>query len=704
MNLRFTRHFLVATAASLLFQFPVSANDSNSLTIFADGEVAEEWDRGIRAFDSALDYNECGHAGGESCVSVDWSSYVDDVRGNVLRITHAEGGAYAAISFQNTEGLDLSSYRGGSLRFDIRLLNGSGHVRSNMDCFYPCTSAHIDISEVQTTWSEKSIPLSSFTTTGLDLSRVDRVYFWARDHDGDDFLLDDIRIAAPTISGVWRLKQEAGSLGVGPAEFDVSWWSGDDGVIALRDCYYDDEYIFYPDGSFRIEYQSETWLETWQSGGGEGCGAPVAPHDSSVPGSWSHDQDAGTLTISGEGSFIGLPKAINGAEISSIADVPASITYNAHPQEDGSMYITIEAGAGVWWSYLLERINDAQPLDTDSDGIPNSEDVDDDGDGVIDDLDPWPLDSRYSRDNDEDGMPDEWESAYDLNSNDKADAALDGDNDGLTNVAEFILGTSPADADTDDDGIEDSSDAFPLDPDEDQDTDGDGIGNNTDNDDDGDGTHDSADAFPLDPTESADNDNDGIGNNADPDDDNDGFEDSVDAFPFDPSEWLDSDNDGVGDNADLFPLDPLETSDADGDGIGDNTDNCVTVANASQSDNDNDSHGDACDLDDDNDGLADIYDAFPLDPTEQLDRDGDGVGDNSDAFPLDPSETADTDGDGLGDNADSDDDGDGYPDSEEIIEETDPLDSGDFPGSQGLNWLIITPILIDQPSTTKPSQ
>ena len=43
---------------------------------------------------------------------------------------------------------------------------------------------------------------------------------------------------------------------VGPAEFDVSWWSGDDGVIArARLLTYDDEYIFNPDGSFRIEYQ-----------------------------------------------------------------------------------------------------------------------------------------------------------------------------------------------------------------------------------------------------------------------------------------------------------------------------------------------------------------------------------------------------------------------------------------------------------------
>ena len=40
------------------------------------------------------------------------------------------------------------------------------------------------------------------------------------------------------ILGTWMLAPEAGSLGVGPAEFDVSWWNGDDGVIALRACFY----------------------------------------------------------------------------------------------------------------------------------------------------------------------------------------------------------------------------------------------------------------------------------------------------------------------------------------------------------------------------------------------------------------------------------------------------------------------------------
>ena len=162
--------------------------------------------------------------------------------------------------------------------------------------------------------------------------------------------------------GTWMMAPEPGSLGVGPAEFDVSWWMADEGVIAARACYFDDEYIFNPDGSFRVEYQEETWLEPWQSGAGEECGAPVAPHDGSIPGTWSHDQEAGTLTIGGQGSYIGLPKAINGAEISSAADVPGSITYNVYEQEDGSYAVTVEAGAGVWWNYrIIKTAGPAEP-------------------------------------------------------------------------------------------------------------------------------------------------------------------------------------------------------------------------------------------------------------------------------------------------------------------------------------------------------
>jgi hypothetical protein len=72
--------------------------------------------------------------------------------------------------------------------------------------------------------------------------------------------------------------------------------------------------------------------------------------------------------------------------------------------------------------------------------------------------------------------------------------------------------------------------------------------------------------------------------------------------------------------------------------------------------------------DTDGDGTADDVDA---------DDDNDGVLDAADPFPLDPNETIDTDGDGIGNNADTDDDGDGILDLFEIEHSLEPLDSAD---------------------------
>ncbi|HOJ33261.1 MAG TPA: SUMF1/EgtB/PvdO family nonheme iron enzyme [Candidatus Hydrogenedentes bacterium] len=49
------------------------------------------------------------------------------------------------------------------------------------------------------------------------------------------------------------------------------------------------------------------------------------------------------------------------------------------------------------------------------------------------------------QDSDDDGMPDEWESANNLNPRDSADALLDADNDGYPNLEEFLNGTSAHD-------------------------------------------------------------------------------------------------------------------------------------------------------------------------------------------------------------------------------------------------------------------
>ena len=182
------------------------------------------------------------------------------------------------------------------------------------------------------------------------------------------------------------------------------------------------------------------------------------------------------------------------------------------------------------------------------------------------------------------------------------------------------------------------------------------------------------DVFPLDASEWVDTDSDGIGNNADSDDDNDGVTDANDAFPLNEEEWSDSDGDGVGDNADAFPQDANEQVDTDSDGIGDNSDNCLEASNANQINTDGDTQGDACDSDDDNDGLNDEFDAFPLDPSEQVDTDEDGTGDNGDNCPnIANADQVNSDSDVAGNACDADDDNDGLTDTTEVELGTDPL-------------------------------
>lgn len=90
-------------------------------------------------------------------------------------------------------------------------------------------------------------------------------------------------------------------------------------------------------------------------------------------------------------------------------------------------------------------------LDTDRDGLPDYCDLDCQSFGLSDDLD-----------DDNDRLPDRYELTHDLDPLDPNDAILDSDNDSISNIDEFGLGTNPTDSDSDDDGLEDNIDNNPL--------------------------------------------------------------------------------------------------------------------------------------------------------------------------------------------------------------------------------------------------
>ena len=168
------------------------------------------------------------------------------------------------------------------------------------------------------------------------------------------FTMSSLALVAQ-VEGTWMLTPKGGSFGVGPAKGDYSWWSVPEAEITgARACQFDDEFVFNADGSFQNIFGDETFIEGWQ--GSDGCGAPVAPHDGKTAATWSYNSSAGTLTISGKGSFVGLAKPYNGGELSKSADAPDSIVYEVTMVDENNMIAEIQInGGGAYWKFELTR-------------------------------------------------------------------------------------------------------------------------------------------------------------------------------------------------------------------------------------------------------------------------------------------------------------------------------------------------------------
>ncbi|RTZ15550.1 hypothetical protein EJ063_10725 [Vibrio aquaticus] len=314
---------------------------------------------------------------------------------------------------------------------------------------------------------------------------------------------------------------------------------------------------------------------------------------------------------------------------------PTELEQVAEDSANGTKFLSVTASVNNKIKQKIEDVAEGNGTTFDNVGgatVGINFSVDDDDDGVPNDLDDFPNDPTESLDSDGDRTG---------NNADLNDDTVDGEDDIYPDAIDAFPTDRSRAGDHDLDGIDSVDDAFPQDKTEWSDNDSDGYGDNID-------------LFDDDASEWADADADGYGDNQDP-------------FDDDPTEWADADSDGYGDNQDLFDDDPTEWADGDNDGLGDNEDDQYLN-------------------DTDNDGYNNDIDEFPTDETEWVDADSDGLGDNEDdqypndsdndgyandvdAFPNDSTEWADADNDGLGDNEDDQYPGDG--DNDGVADESD---------------------------------
>ena len=139
-------------------------------------------------------------------------------------------------------------------------------------------------------------------------------------------------------------------------------------------------------------------------------------------------------------------------------------------------------------------------------------------------------------------------------------------------------------------------------------------------DNDGDGQSNLNDILENDSSQWLDTDGDGYYDNANPATNWDDCPTIWGNSTFDLQGCVDSDGDGVSDIGDPWPNDPTRSSDTDGDGFSDGEDACPNYAGNSTW------ILKGC-LDADGDGRTIEYDSFPSDETQWNDTDGDGFGD-----------------------------------------------------------------------------
>lgn len=154
---------------------------------------------------------------------------------------------------------------------------------------------------------------------------------------------------------VWVLAPEEGAMHIGPS-LTETWWGNSLADITDRACHFDDKYIFDSDGVFEYDNNGDFWADSDDMGNvwPNDMGITVGCHPSADwpaaykawdSGVHAFSIDETSLTVSGQGAWIGLYKVGTTGEVNS---PQSSVTFSIQSMTNNRLVLYADYGWGVW--------------------------------------------------------------------------------------------------------------------------------------------------------------------------------------------------------------------------------------------------------------------------------------------------------------------------------------------------------------------
>ncbi len=245
----------------------------------------------------------------------------------------AAAGTDATLSDLQVDSASLTGFSAGTTSYSYNILEGTTDIPQITAATTTDTNAQTTITQATAIPGDATVVVTAQNGTTTETYTVSYAY-----------------VSSP--EGTWKFTPTAGAFMIGPSQGSGQWFTSSAADVTTRSCLFDDEYVFNADGSFENVLGSDTWLEGWQGISPDGCGTPIAPHDGTNPATWSFNP-SGTITIVGDGAFLGLAKVTNTNELGDPVD--DTITYTLTSITSTNMTLDIQLADGNWWRFLFTK-------------------------------------------------------------------------------------------------------------------------------------------------------------------------------------------------------------------------------------------------------------------------------------------------------------------------------------------------------------